>query len=381
MVPFAFPCESRDRNVEKARYDYDSKQKTHPTLSPTWSPQAHHDRHSHAASKHRSLDMRLWCSSLHAHIDCWHAAKWRQERPARVGKLCDSVYAGCNQWLCWCNGFVHWGAFCYFLSPCNLLALIMPYVCICQVAVAILLLQMKTCHVFGEVLMFDGPVDTVHGHSLILQTAMPTILGYFLYDLLLAALVSDAAMEKLMAFHHVICIIVWPISYHYQAGCFYLLYMMAAELSTPILWLVVYFLPRYKITGPLYIIMGLVLVLVFFLIRVLPGPALLTSLISSQSYWKDVNVIVYGLAMVTLPLPSLLFTYWFARILQGMVAALAGSDKKGAWRRSKWHDPTASKGISAWLLGSTLLRVNSRRRYRSSIEKHIKSLDSKKEEF
>ena len=74
--------------------------------------------------------------------------------------------------------------------------------------------------------------------------------------------------------------------------------------------------------------MGLVMVLVFFVIRVLPGPALLNSLISSQSYWKDVNTPVYALAMVTLPLPSLLFTYWFVRILQGMVGALAGPDKK-----------------------------------------------------
>eukprot|EP00435_Cladocopium_sp_Y103_P049029 s694_g14.t1 len=183
---------------------------------------------------------------------------------------------------------------------------------------------------FRRVCMFDAPIDTVHGRSLILQTAMPTILGYFVYDLALACLVSETSMERLITIHHILCVVVWPISYHYQAGCFYLLYMMAAELSTPFLWLVVYFLPRYRVTGPLYIFMGLVMVLVFFVIRVLPGPALLNSLISSQSYWKDVNTPVYALAMVTLPLPSLLFTYWFVRILQGMVGALAGPEKKEA---------------------------------------------------
>ena len=183
------------------------------------------------------------------------------------------------------------------------------------------------CHFNLQVCLFDATVDTVHGHSMVLQTAMPMILGYFVYDLALAAFVSGPAMEKLMVVHHALCIIVWPISFHYQAGCFYILYMMAAELSTPFLWLVVYFLPRYKITGPVYIFLGLVMVLVFFVIRILPGPALLKSLISSQIYWKGVNPAIYWLAMITLPLPSLLFTYWFVRILQGMVGALA-SDKK-----------------------------------------------------
>ena len=104
----------------------------------------------------------------------------------------------------------------------------------------------------------------MHGHSMVLQTAMPMILGYFVYDLALAAFVSGSAMEKLMVVHHSLCIMVWPISFHYRTGCFYILYMMAAELSTPFLWLVVYFLPRYKITGPVYILLGLVMVLVLF---------------------------------------------------------------------------------------------------------------------
>ena len=82
--------------------------------------------------------------------------------------------------------------------------------------------------------MFDAPIDTVHGRSLILQTAMPTILGYFVYDLALACLVSETSMERLITIHHILCVVVWPISYHYQAGCFYLLYMMAAETKHPI---------------------------------------------------------------------------------------------------------------------------------------------------
>lgn len=182
----------------------------------------------------------------------------------------------------------------------------------------------------AEVFAFERQVDTVHGHSNVLRLAMPLILGYFIYDLILAALVPGITMEWLMLFHHVICIIVWPISYHHQAGCFYVLYMMAAELSTPFLWLVVYFLPKYKIDGAVYISLGLLMVLVFFFVRILPGPAILKSLVASQSHWEDVNGLVYGLGMVTLPLPCLLFFYWFARILHGMVAALSDKSDKEA---------------------------------------------------
>ena len=60
----------------------------------------------------------------------------------------------------------------------------------------------------------------MHGHSMVLQTAMPMILGYFVYDLALAAFVSGSAMEKLMVVHHSLCIMVWPISFHYRTGCF-----------------------------------------------------------------------------------------------------------------------------------------------------------------
>lgn len=178
-----------------------------------------------------------------------------------------------------------------------------------------------------QVCAFYADIDTVHGHSTTLKVAMPIILGYFIYDLLLAAVGCGAEFEMLMVLHHCLCVIIWPISYHYQAGCFYVLYMMAAELSTPFLWLVVYFLPKYKVAGSAYTGLGLLMVLVFFSVRILPGPALLKSLLASQSYWNDVNRVVYVLAMITLPLPTLLFAYWFSRILGGMFAALT-SDKK-----------------------------------------------------
>ena len=181
---------------------------------------------------------------------------------------------------------------------------------------------------FQQVCRFAPSIDTVHGHSMTLQMAMPIILGYFVYDLGYGCLVAEQSLGVLFIAHHALCVLIWPISYHHGIGCFYVLYMMSAELSTPLLWLVAYFLPKYNIMGSTRTVCGLIMVMSFFVVRVLPGPALLSSLLASQSYWTDVNVVVYGLAMVTLPLPSLLFSYWFFQIVQGMVAALSGPPEK-----------------------------------------------------
>jgi len=143
-------------------------------------------------------------------------------------------------------------------------------------------------------------------------------------------MISPKGMEKLMIVHHFLCMVIWPISYHYRAGCHYLLCFTASELSTPLVWLVAYFLPLFGVTGTARTALGGLLVLVFFLVRVLPAPALWWSLVSSQSYWADVPRAIYVTAMLTLPIPSMLFIYWWwHRLFLKLVEALTGSaDKK-----------------------------------------------------
>ena len=269
------------------------------------------------------------CCTLFAATHCWKAPSDGQ---TWMGELCDRFWTSCRNWMRRSCRLAAWRTLCWCLLWCIWLA---------QCVTCFSLLTKRVFDWFWlnqlrstKVCKFNANVDTVHGHSTTLKVAMPIILGYFIYDLLLAALISEAGMEKLIVLHHILCVVVWPISYHYQAGCFYVLYMMAAELSTPFLWLVVYFLPKYKVEGTVYTALGLLMVLVFFLVRILPGPALLKSLVASQSHWQDVNPVVYALAMLTLPLPSVLFGYWFLRILSGMLAALSDQpEKKEAWER------------------------------------------------
>jgi len=190
------------------------------------------------------------------------------------------------------------------------------------------LLEAPFSDAVSKVVVFASPVDTVHGSSSTLKAFMPVILGYFLYDLCLPLFPStNMTMPPLIVMHHLLCVAVWPLSYYHEAGCFYILYFMAAELSTPLLWLVVYFMPKHGLDdrpGPLRTVLGVLMALVFFLVRVLPAPWLLSSLVTSQSFWKDKDMSIHVLAMITLPLPSLLFIFWFAKIIHGFVKAVSG---------------------------------------------------------
>merc|ERR1719231_1986136 len=71
----------------------------------------------------------------------------------------------------------------------------------------------------ANALLFRGG-DMVHGHSTILAQVLPFTLGYFLYDCGVMAIDSEVYMA-LMVVHHVVSIVVWPISFLSQAGTVY----------------------------------------------------------------------------------------------------------------------------------------------------------------
>eukprot|EP00439_Symbiodinium_sp_Y106_P040285 s29_g4.t3 len=169
-----------------------------------------------------------------------------------------------------------------------------------------------------KVLRFDTSIDTVHGYSRSLEQVLPFILAYFAYDLLnMTMFMRDKPTEKLMLMHHGLCLLIWPLSFHYRAGNYYVLYFIAAELSTSLSWTAGYFLPLYGITGAAYYVIGTFTLIAFTTVRALPSPWIWWSLLSSQSFWADVPVGIYAVAMLTLPLPSPLFLYWWStRILR-----------------------------------------------------------------
>eukprot|EP00931_Biecheleriopsis_adriatica_P061480 TRINITY_DN36969_c0_g2_i1.p1 TRINITY_DN36969_c0_g2~~TRINITY_DN36969_c0_g2_i1.p1 ORF type:complete len:285 (-),score=39.75 TRINITY_DN36969_c0_g2_i1:100-915(-) len=177
-----------------------------------------------------------------------------------------------------------------------------------------------------DVLRFQV-TDSVQGSSVILQQVLPFTMGYFAYDCGVMA-IDDEVYMPLMVVHHVISLAIWPISFLNQAGTFYVIYFLATELSTPLLHLTVFFLPKHGVQGASRTIVGLVLILVFFLVRVLPSPALLYSLRASAAsgYWSSIPSFVTILAMFTIPVPPFLFAYWFFKLVRGALKALGSDD-------------------------------------------------------
>merc|ERR1711957_751032 len=125
-----------------------------------------------------------------------------------------------------------------------------------------------------------------------------------------------------MVFHHLVSLTVWPLSFLNNAGTFYVAYFIATEVTSPLLHMTVFFLPKHGIEGGIRTIIGLTLIAVFFFVRVLPAPALWWSLAKSVPFWADVNPIITVLGLTTIPMPSFLFGYWFYKLVAGAVKAL-----------------------------------------------------------
>lgn len=184
----------------------------------------------------------------------------------------------------------------------------------------ILLTQQPFADMLSDVMRFRSP-DTVHGNSDLLIVALPFTLGYFLYDCVVMA-IDDEVYMPLMVVHHIISLVVWPVSLFHRAGVFYIAWFLATEVSTPLLHLTVFFLPKHGVDGAIPTVVGLSLIVVFFLVRVLPGPMMLLSLAQSWRFWSDVHPAVTATAMLTIPIPPFLFGYWFYKLVAGAVKAL-----------------------------------------------------------
>jgi len=192
--------------------------------------------------------------------------------------------------------------------------------------VIILLAEPPFAAIAAEVAQFR-PVDTVHGTSDRLWHAVPFTLGYFIYDCIIMS-VDPQVFMRLMVVHHLVSLCVWPLSLLSGAGTFYLAYFLFTEVSTPFLHFAIFFLPVHGIETGIRTIIGWGMLLTFFLARILPIPMLYYSLWQSRPYWEDVHPVIRGLAFCTLPIPPLMFVYWFARMVKGAIKHLLADAKE-----------------------------------------------------
>lgn len=174
-------------------------------------------------------------------------------------------------------------------------------------------------HLAYEMAHFSSSVDMVHigSDSPTLSALLPWTLGFFVYDI--GAMLLDVAVyERLFVMHHLFSLLVWPVSFLCKAGNFYVIYFLATEVSTPLLNLVVFFFPKHGVNGSLRTIMGVFLIVTFFVFRVLPSPMVLYSLWASWELWRTtVHPVIATVAMMTIPIPPLLFGFWFSKMIHG----------------------------------------------------------------
>jgi len=168
----------------------------------------------------------------------------------------------------------------------------------------------------------EPTVDLVHGDPSILRWCLPLSLGYFLYDCCIMAIDSEVH-SPLMVMHHVMSVIVWPISFLSQRGMWYVLYFMSTELSTPMLHLTLFFLPKHGLAeSTIFLPVGVGMLAVFFLVRVLPIPFVLYSMKATWNFWEPTDWPIFMIWAATIPIPPLLNSYWFFRLLQGATKKL-----------------------------------------------------------
>jgi len=181
---------------------------------------------------------------------------------------------------------------------------------------------------FGKVARFHR-ADTVKGDATILLRFVPISLGYFSY---LVVMSTDKRLRSTLAMlHHFLSCLVWPISILTSSGCFYVLTCLFAELSTPFVNMSIFFLPRAGIDGLAKVVFGLVLIVVFFICRVLPSPMILYTLWSSWNFWDDVDPVIHWISLAAIPIPCLMFWYWFylvAAAVKVLMPSPESQDKK-----------------------------------------------------
>jgi len=178
-----------------------------------------------------------------------------------------------------------------------------------------------------EVLKYAGEVDTLHGESPTLLLFLPMTLGYFAYDLTL--MFSDRALlAKLMVMHHTFSTIVFPVSAITRCGSMYVLFYLFAETTTPVVNKTLYFLPRNNVQGPKYAVTALSMIIAFFFVRVYPSISLVYSLHTSWAYWETTHIVISTTARLMIPIPAMLFSYWWSLMLKGVVSFVMPSGEK-----------------------------------------------------
>lgn len=178
-------------------------------------------------------------------------------------------------------------------------------------------------------------VNYFAGHSNTLDYILPISLGYFCYDMVILTFSTnnpDAAdVGVLMFVHHIGSLIIWPIAYVNNTHHIYLLYLLATELSTPFLHQTTFFLPKAGLADTAFHkFNGVMLILIFFFLRVCTVPIMAWSLFDASEYFYQLATVFQFLTVISLPIPAALNLFWFLQMIQQALSIARDSTTEGS---------------------------------------------------
>jgi len=161
-----------------------------------------------------------------------------------------------------------------------------------------------------------------------LWTASGAILGYMLFDLgvmigfrRVVVKSTGAAMYAQLWMHHVLSLLLWPVSLHYELGAFLVAWFLFSEVSNVPLTLRTILIKLQHANGTLFLGVSISWLVIFFVSRIIPIPLLAYVLATAAS--GSSPLLVKFLCYASCPIPMLLNLYWFSLMLDGARKSMA----------------------------------------------------------
>ena len=143
--------------------------------------------------------------------------------------------------------------------------------------------------------------------------------GYMLYDTCYM-LRHKIVRSPLMLMHHLLSILVWPYAALRSRALLLVLFFIITEVTNigQHTRMILYKLGL-KHTRT-YLVVGVSWILLFFVVRIVPGPYLFYKL--CRGSYAAYNTFDFVLMMTTCPLPFMLNLYWFYLLVRGLISFL-----------------------------------------------------------
>jgi len=132
---------------------------------------------------------------------------------------------------------------------------------------------------------------------------------------------TGAAMYAQLWMHHVLSLLLWPVSLHYELGAFLVAWFLFSEVSNVPLTLRTILIKLQHANGTLFLGVSISWLVIFFVSRIIPIPLLAYVLATAAS--GSSPLLVKFLCYASCPIPMLLNLYWFSLMLDGARKSMA----------------------------------------------------------